>query len=241
MSLFFLSEAGEDSFGAAGDDIASSADSMGGGQEVSTNNTSSTDGNQDDQSQQQDGQDETQQDGSDDGGEDSFGAAGDDISNDADSMGSEDTSAGAGSTPDASGGMGTENEVKLNPFIKLKYIKKLTHMKIILVDTIKLVSKMTEDEISDEIKLFIINSATSINEKISLILSMKVNELEADNLEKIYIAFEGKVSIINDLLKSYRNKDDDKDKKKKSSKSKKDKSDKEDEKDNEKDSKKSSK
>ncbi len=239
MSLFFLNEAGEDSFGSAGDDIANSAESMGGGQEVATDDTSSTDGNQDDQTPQQDGQDDTQQDGSEDGGEDSFGSAGDDISSDADAMGSEDTSAG-GTTPDASSGMGTENEVKLNPFIKLKYIKKLTHMKIILVDTIKLVSKMTEDEISDEIKLFIINSATSINEKISLLLSMKVNELEADNLEKIYIAFEGKVSIINDLLKTYRNKDDDKDKKK-SSKSKKDKSDKEDEKDNKKDSKKSSK
>lgn len=201
LDSFFLNEAEEDAFGGSENDIMPDTANQGGGSEEPANDqtTDQQDQSTDDQNTDDQGGDDT---GDDTDGDDSFGAAGDDAASDADAMGGEgggDAGApAAGADPNA----GAENQVKLNPFIKLKYIDKLTRMKIVLVDTIKIVSELQDDQISDEIKLFIVNSATAINNKISLILSTKVNELEADNLEKIYIAFEGKVSIINDLIKS---------------------------------------
>lgn len=208
LDSFFLNEAGEDAFGGSENDIMPDTANQGGGSEEPANDqtTDQQDQSTDDQNTDDQGGDES---GDDMGGDDSFGAAGDDAASDADAMGTE----GGGDSGSPITGMDpTENQVKLNPFIKLKYIDKLTRMKIVLVDTIKILSELQDDQISDEIKLFIINSATAINNKISLILSTKVNELEADNLEKIYIAFEGKVSIINDLIKSSKNskKSDDK-------------------------------
>lgn len=193
LDSFFLNEAEEDAFGGSENDIMPDTANQGGGSEEPANDQTT-----DKQDQSTDDQNTDDQ-GGDDTGDDSFGASGDDAASDADAMGTE----GGGDSGSPITGMDpTENQVKLNPFIKLKYIDKLTRMKIVLVDTIKIVSELQDDQISDEIKLFIVNSATAINNKISLILSTKVNELEADNLEKIYIAFEGKVSIINDLIKS---------------------------------------
>jgi len=93
-----------------------------------------------------------------------------------------------------------EDQVNLNPYIKLIYIDKLNKMKDVLTNTHYVVDNLSDEDLSLEIKSFIQQTIDGLADKIGLILSDKIDELEADNLEKLYIALQSKVKLISQLL-----------------------------------------
>lgn len=145
--------------------------------------------------------------GSDDGATDDAGGddmGGDDLGGGGDGMGTDDGSASAGGDAGMNNGSAapapTENSVKLNPYIKIIYMKKLGNLRKVLSNIRYRLIDTTSDEVNSTIKQFILDNIQEINKQINILLTTKINELEGDNLEKIYVAFRAKIKLISNLI-----------------------------------------
>ena len=83
-----------------------------------------------------------------------------------------------------------DKEVKLNPYIKLTYIKKLSKLSFNLNNLYNSISASSKFEPS--LKNFILAEINNIRDKIKIILVGKINHLENDNLIKLYDLFKKK-------------------------------------------------
>ena len=103
-----------------------------------------------------------------------------------------------------------DKEVKLNPYIKLTYIKKLSKLSFNLNNLYNSISASSKFEPS--LKNFILAEINNIRDKIKIILVGKINHLENDNLIKLYDLFkkktDGLITIITkELSKQKKNLD----------------------------------
>jgi len=120
---------------------------------------------------------------------------------DMDVGGDENTDDGQGETENQetdSQNSDDDKEVKLNPYIKLTYIKKLSKLSFNLNNLYNSISASSKFEPS--LKNFILAEINNIRDKIKIILVGKINHLENDNLIKLYDLFkkktDGLISII---------------------------------------------
>jgi len=132
---------------------------------------------------------------------------------DMDVGGDENTDDGQGETENQetdSQNTDDDKEVKLNPYIKLTYIKKLSKLSFNLNNLYNSISASSKFEPS--LKNFILAEINNIRDKIKIILVGKINHLENDNLIKLYDLFkkktDGLITIITkELSKQKKNLD----------------------------------